>query len=180
MPIVLPTPEELEAHKIEVTPEVALQRASDLFTIATGVVDTPTDLMEQRIVKTAILDMAWYLQDDHENFEAKTSPFQSERIGSYSYVKSMAAKKLETGVPGFDAAVEYFKSKEDSVITMDTEWVFLPGYRNGYSGADGGPMRRHDPNTYSLFPYEGLYPPVQADEDDWMIGPDGFPVLEID
>ena len=39
MPLVLPTPEELDEHKVEVTPEQALQRASDLFTIATGITD---------------------------------------------------------------------------------------------------------------------------------------------
>ena len=179
MPLVLPTPEELDAHKVEVTSEQALQQASDLFTIATGISDQPTDLMEQRLVKQAILDMAWFLQDDHENFEAKTSPFSSERIGSYSYVKSQAQKKLETGVPGFDAAVEYFKGLEDSVITMDSEWVFLPGYRS-YSQLDGTTSPAgHDPGRSVIWP--DSFPPGLVDNDEeWYLGDDGFPVVEFD
>jgi hypothetical protein len=177
MPLVLPTPEELDAHKVEVTSEQALQQASDLFTIATGISDQPTDLMEQRLVKQAILDMAWFLQDDHENFEAKTSPFQSERIGSYSYVKAQATKKLNTGVPGFDMAVDYFKGLEDSIITMDSEWVFLPGYRTYHKFESA--TSTNDPGR-SIF-WDDTFPTglVDADEN-WYLGEDGFPVVEFD
>lgn len=179
MPLVLPTPEELDLHKVEVTPEQALQRASDLFTIATGITDQPSDLMEQRLVKQAILDMAWFLQDDHENFEAKTSPFSSERIGSYSYVKAQAQKKLETGVPGFDAAVQYFKDQEESIITMDSEWVFLPGYRTYHNLDDASHPSAHDPGRSIIWPDQ--YPPLLGDNDEeWFLDDDGFPVVEFD
>jgi hypothetical protein len=177
MPLVLPTPQELEDHKVEVTPEQALQHAADLFVIATGITDQPTDLMEQRLVKQAILDMAWFLQDDHENFEAKTSPFSSERIGSYSYVKAQAQKKLETGVPGFDMAVDYFKGLEDSIITMDSEWVFLPGYRSYHRQEDS--TSTHDPGR-SIF-WDDTFPAGILDVDEeWYMGEDGFPVVVFD
>lgn len=134
MALTLPTPAELIAHRDAVGDGEALQRAADLFQIATGVTDTPTDLFESRLVKQAILDMAWFLQTRHDDQEEAFSPFSSERIGSYSYAKVAAAAKAGegTGVPAFDAAVSYFNTPAiEDMFAVSSEWVFTEGYHDG-------------------------------------------------
>ena len=129
MALVLPSGEELKDYKLGPSDDEAIQMAADLFTMATGVTETPTDPMEQRLVQTAILDMAWYLQVHHEDKEAEFSPFSSEHIGSYSYSKMQqaASQGIKTGVPGFDIAVAYFNAKsgtDTGLFATNTEWVF--------------------------------------------------------
>jgi hypothetical protein len=150
MSLSLPTPDDLNSHKEGVDEATALQRAADLFVIATGVTENPTDPIEVRLIKTAILDMAWFLQEDHENREAQFSPFSSERIGSYSYTKMQAAVRAGdvTGVSGFDQAVDYFNDKNSgSTIWSTSEWVF----ENGYRGSDAPRYLNHDP-SYTYYP----------------------------
>ena len=67
MTLVLPSPEDLQRHRDGISDEIALQRAADLFTIATGITDTPDDPLAARLVNLAILDMAWYLQTNVPN-----------------------------------------------------------------------------------------------------------------
>ena len=185
MALTLPTPEELENHQEEMTPETALQRAADLLTIATGLDATPTDPLPARIAKTAILDMARFLIDDHDNFAARTSPFSSERIGSYSYAKMQERLKLDplsgTGVPGFDQAVDYFRSLEDSIISTTSQWVFLPEEQlDLFYNADGVSLIDHDPGSFSLFPDMPYDRILVAREDDITVSEDGFPILIVE
>lgn len=129
MALLLPTPDQLEAYKQGINDQEALQLAADLFTVATGVTENPTDPMEARLVNYAVMEMAWYLQVNHEDLEAEFSPFSSERIGSYSYSKMTTAvqKGIATGVPAFDYAVAYFGAQgqpDGTVCGTTTEWVF--------------------------------------------------------
>jgi hypothetical protein len=123
MALDLPTPQDLEERIDGISAPQALQRAGDLLTVATGLTDMPTDPMEVRLVHEAVLEMAWYLQARHEDQEEQFSPFNSERIGSYSYQKAQAAvqAQVETGVPAFDVAVAYFSRV---TLVVDTQWVF--------------------------------------------------------
>lgn len=134
MGLTLPSGEDLAAHREGFSDTAALQYAADLLTLATGLITTPTDPLAARLVTTAILDMAWYLQVHHDDREAEFSPFSSERIGSYSYSKMAAAaqSKTDTGVAGFDAAVAYLNGlTADAIFAMDTEWVFTKGFERG-------------------------------------------------
>jgi hypothetical protein len=171
MALVLPSPAQLQAYRDGVSDAEALQRAADLFTIATGVSETPVEVVEARMVQTAILDMAWYLQTAHEDREAEFSPFSSERIGSYSYSKMQKAaqEQKSTGVAAFDAAVAYFTEQNRLAIFGTTsEWVFQPGEQFGPSrGADAG-VDWDRPTPYTV---EGGR--IVLDET-------GQPVLEVD
>ena len=122
MALTLPNPEDLQAYINGLTEEEAIQQAMDLFVLATGL-DATSSPTEDRIVRLAVLDMAWAIRERHEDREAEFSPFNSERIGSYSYSK--AAKAItsgqSTGVPNFDMAVSYFLGKS---ISVDSEFVF--------------------------------------------------------
>lgn len=132
MALSLPTPQQLQSHREGVDDAEALQRASDLFRLATGVEDDPTDPFEARLLRLALLDMAWSLQTIHDDMEEKFSPFSGERIGSYSYNKMQTAvnSREATGVPGFDSAVAYFLARDGGLLSVSSEWVFTQGYGN--------------------------------------------------
>ncbi len=114
MPLTVPSTDLLAAFQHEEAVEdadwaaEALQMATDLLSLATGLEEDPADPTARRIARWGILDMAWYLLASHEDKEAVFSPFSSERIGSYSYQKaSNAARAGElTGVSWFDRAAE--------------------------------------------------------------------------
>lgn len=152
MSLTLPSPLELQKHKEGVSDAEALERASDLFRLATGVTTDPTEPFERRLVRQALLDMAWYLQTIHEDLEEQFSPFTGERIGSYSYNKAQTAinAREATGVPGFDTAVAYFLGLEEGgAPSTSSEWVFKPGYRE--PELDDDLVDLHDPNRPPLF-----------------------------
>jgi hypothetical protein len=92
--------------------EDSLQRATDLMEIATGVHEDPEDELAFRVMQNGILAMghAIYVVSG-EDATALYTPFQSERLGSYSYSKlqQAVATRADTGIPGFDQAVSYFK-----------------------------------------------------------------------
>lgn len=139
MALDLPTPAELDVlEQPELDEQTAIQMAADLFVMATGVTDTPTDEVGVRMVKNAILEMAWALRTRHGDMEASFSPFSGERIGSYSYQKASNAilrkgtTQIKTDVPFFDSAVAYFNQRGRlKGINVTSEWVFANGYRCG-------------------------------------------------
>lgn len=106
--------------------ELILQRSADLFVIATGVTDDPDDDLSVRIMESGILAMSHALWVRSKDANAVLSPFQSERLGSYSYTKmmQMVQSKGLTGIDGFDAAVAYFSGGSDSRIGVTSEDVF--------------------------------------------------------
>lgn len=95
----------------------------------------PTE--EQESINFAVLEMASFLKVDHTNFDAITSPFSSETIGSYTYHKMNDAttainRGMATGVPAFDRAVSIYAPMcgADSGTAMEatSEQVFKPGF----------------------------------------------------
>lgn len=110
--------------------EAELQRAADLMAIAINTETNPSDSLGLRLMKDGILDMAAYLFVRSENRSETYTPFQSERIGSYSYSKMMgqASTGQPTGVELFDAAVMYLvglsETEGDGVVRYDGECVF--------------------------------------------------------
>lgn len=148
MALELPTPADLDQlQNVGLTQQQALVQAADLFTLATGVSDTPSDPFEKRLVRDAILQMAWALRARQEDLEAVFSPFSTERIGSYSYSKMVenwhsAARTKTTGVPLFDSAVAYFNGRKGSATaTAVSEQVF----KHGESWAGETSWNNHDP-----------------------------------
>lgn len=109
---------------------------------------------DKKMAKYGVLEMAKYIKLDYLNFEAATSPFQSETLGSYTYNK-MARSVLAqtaTGVPGFDRAV----TRLGALCNVDaeggsystSEQVFAPGYTNyienrEYADQQGFPLSRY-------------------------------------
>ncbi len=117
MALTLPTPDDLitfwgdEADVDEERAQMLIQLSADLFYLATGLTDDPKNPQLARLVKYAILDMAVYTYVTRDEISASYSPYQSERIGSYSYSKQYtkmaksAAINEPTGVPVFDRVV---------------------------------------------------------------------------
>lgn len=114
---------------------IFLNLAADLLWLGTGLDTDPTDARLSQLVQYAICDMAIYLYVTRDDIDAVYSPFQSERVGSYSYSKSYVqatkavSKGESTGVPLFDMLVSYLT---DQAITaagglLTSEWVFKKG-----------------------------------------------------
>jgi hypothetical protein len=131
----------------------ALDQATLLFYLATGLENYPDDVSLARLAKYGILDMAdnIYLSQPYQ--EALASPYQSETIGSYSYSKTVKAIKKgdATGVTWFDMAVNRLKAGGsgigDSGSIEGMEWDGIapgPNGKNKIVGASGtyGPRGR--------------------------------------
>lgn len=87
----------------------------------------------KKVAKFAVLEMATYLRNSHENFDAATSPFQSETLGSYSYNKlvRVVSSGENTGIPAFDRAKSLLGALckvEGGEASATSEQVFKPGY----------------------------------------------------
>lgn len=106
-----------------------LDLATNLMWLATDLETDPTDTRLANLVKYAIIDMAIYLWVSREDIDATYSPFQNERVGSYSYTKAQKAvvQGIETGVPIFDRVVLYYKDLAMGSWTT-SEAVFEQGY----------------------------------------------------
>lgn len=91
--------------------DLLLSLSADLLWLATGLDDDPVDSRLALLVKYAICDMAIFIFLHRDDIDAEYSPFQSERIGSYSYSKSYSkltrtvSSNEPTGVPLFDRVV---------------------------------------------------------------------------
>jgi hypothetical protein len=173
MPLTLPSATDLQNYKEEVSDADALLWASDLFRLATGITTDPTDEFELRLVKLAILEMAWAIQTKHEDLEESFSPFTSERIGSYSYSKAQqdVAEGRATGISAFDRAVLYFMAQAlGGVPLTDTEWVFGQGYTEDEAG-----LILHDPAERGT----AAWPNIDLDQEgvgEVLVLPSGAPV----
>lgn len=110
-----------------------LQQATDLFIIATGVTEEPTDAFAVRLKNNGICSLAHWMLVTNDDRDAQYSPFTSERIGSYSYSKAMQAVSVHqpVGVLWFDTAVAWFTNldPENGLAWSSSEDVFAPGYR---------------------------------------------------
>jgi hypothetical protein len=126
MALTLPTIEELGEFRNEPFPDDAtdpeveraesiLQQAADAIWVFTGIESDPVDTRVARILKNAIMDLTLWLMAQYENRDEINSPFTSERIGSYSYSKMMAAQRgEESGIWWLDLLFKYLGSQTDS------------------------------------------------------------------
>ena len=105
-----------------------LQQATDMMAMAAPLTDDPTDELTLRVVTLGILAMSYALWVRTGDREAMYAPFQSERIGSYSYSKAQiaqaAASGLPTGIAEFDIAVQRVRD-ENSTDWHHKEDVFV-------------------------------------------------------
>ena len=139
--------------------EDSLQRATDLMEIATGIHEDPEDELAYRVMTNGILSMghAIYVISG-EDSSALYAPFQSERLGSYSYSKMQQAVRDRegTGIPGFDAAVAYFQSlataagDDSSPFGVTSESVFAQPFSAAQAelrvrSKQTGPVMTEDP-----------------------------------
>lgn len=123
-----------EADDIDVErAEQFLNLSANLFWLACGVEDDPTDQRLFNLVQLAIMDMAIYLLVTRDDVDAEYSPFVSEKVGSYSYSKSYSrvssavGHSAPTNVPLFDKVVSYFLDLAIGPWTT-SEQVFHYGY----------------------------------------------------
>lgn len=177
MALILPNPEDLQSYIEGPTQEEAIQQAMDLLVMATGLTST-SNTMEDRIVRSAVLEMAWAITIRHEDKEAEFSPFSSESIGSYSYSKaaSLINQGAATGIPNFDVAIDYFAAQAmgGGISNTSSENVFVKDY--------GRSKRRHsyDPNTSSLINSASISgTPVYIENDNPTIGFDDDGTLYV-
>lgn len=137
MALTPPTPDEYGQFLNSEIPETdtefiedVLVRATDAFWVFTGITSTPDDPQVARLVRYAILDLSAWLVTQSENRDEINSPFSSERIGSYSYSKMVAAKEDGTsGIYWLDLFFQYLRgaSSEYMVASSSSEFVFNPG-----------------------------------------------------
>lgn len=104
-----------EADDVDVPrAQTMLELATNLMWLATNLEDDPTDSRMASLVNFAIMDMAIHLYVTRDDINAEYSPFNSERVGSYSYSKTYRSmmtqvnKGEKTGVPLFDTVVDYY------------------------------------------------------------------------
>lgn len=146
MTLSLPTAEELfdfwgaDAEADTDRADLLIQLSADLLWLATKIEDDPADPRLANLVKYAILDMAAYLYINRDSINENYSPFNSERIGSYSYSKmySRAYSRLSktitgnepTGVPLFDRVVDELLDAATFATTMTVggEHIFAETY----------------------------------------------------
>lgn len=90
--------------------DTQVQLAADLLTMATGILDDPTDELSLRVITAGILSMAQALMIRSRDRSQEYNVFVSERIGSYSYSKAQGTAIQASGVPLFDTAVEFLRT----------------------------------------------------------------------
>ena len=120
--------------------QLLLELAASLLWTATGLDADPEDSRLALLVKYAILDMAVYLFITRDSINESYGPFQSERIGSYSYSKAYtqavrnASSGTPTGVLFFDKLLEFLLN--DALYggcgALSSEHVFHQGYQPLY------------------------------------------------
>jgi hypothetical protein len=138
MALTLPDPEELDqftqgASDIfsDDAKFVAFQQAADLFYVAAGITDDPTDEYALRILKWGLMDMAYKILITRENQAEIYSPYSSETIGSYTYSKMLSAIQagLRTGVEWFDIALSLLTGAANTgAMSVSSEHVFTEPY----------------------------------------------------
>lgn len=111
--------------------QLHLRLAAAMFLLASEATQLPDPESPIGIIlRSGVLDMAWYIGTSMEDRDAMFSPFSSERIGSYSYSKaSRSAMAGEaTGVPFFDMALQWFDRGSDADFAarfgLSSEHVF--------------------------------------------------------
>lgn len=115
----------------------AIDQAAVLLWIATRIENYTADETIDKIIRWAILDMAWSLLVKTENKTASNSGFNSERIGSYSYSIAMSRVQSSqpTGVNWFDAAVTLLLGEFDlGAVWSVSENVFSQPYEPDCNG----------------------------------------------
>lgn len=117
----------VEESSLDPRSEAMLQQATDLMALATGLEVYPGGRCS-RMMRTGILDMSWALLVGLANRTEQFSPFNSERIGSYSYSKAAAAVLAgdATGVPLFDMGVACVVGSGGGSVSVSSERVFNP------------------------------------------------------
>lgn len=90
--------------------EKAIQQATLLLRLAMCREDFPDDDIAEELLREAIIEMALSLHQSNKYFEANSSPYSSETIGSYSYQKRAQQVQTgdSTGLTFFDLAVEKY------------------------------------------------------------------------
>jgi hypothetical protein len=167
----------------------ALDQATLLFSIATGLVSLPTDPTYKQLALNGIMALADSLYLAQPHAETASSPFQSETLGVYSYTRAtqkvMAAEN--TGVLWFDLAVNQLRavSPWDVAITGSGtsvfEWDENVRYVNGHRKVIGPKDRWRygmDDFSYQHDPSQGRYVSASGGVDwdygyDWAGGPGG-------
>jgi hypothetical protein len=134
--------------------ESALQQATDLFWLATGLMVYPSDELETRVVTYAILEMAQYLLTQDDNKTQIFGPYSSERIGSYSYSKMPSVKSsIQSGTPmgllWWDRAISLFSTIHTSLIWSTSEKVMPRSYGEYLDSCD--PQRNWDTWRHDWF-----------------------------
>lgn len=146
--LMIPTLEEFADFKgfgdvdyFEVSPDqlnLFLRMSADLLILRTGLKKAPdANTPLGRIVSYGIMDLAWFLGTSQDEWTSMYSPFSSERIGSYSYsktVSSAASKSDILDAPLFNEACKLLLTQEDAAsdilsgISHSSEHVFPDSY----------------------------------------------------
>lgn len=103
--------------------ELFLNLSADLLILRTGLKKAPDPSTPLgRIVSYGIMDLAWFLGTSQDEWTSMFSPFSSERVGSYSYTRSVSSaanKKDILDAPLFNEAASLLLALEEEVPGED-------------------------------------------------------------
>ena len=117
----------------------ALAQATLLFQTLTHLDSFPTDADKRQLAINAIVEMADRIVLEQPYAQVKSSPFQTETIGSYSYSKSTPSTKTaqqgaRTGLFWWDLAIDELMVAGSSVLAHGSVQVYPDGLYQGPEG----------------------------------------------
>lgn len=127
-----------------------LSIAADLLILRTGLKKAPQgDTPVTRMVSYGIMDLAWFLGTTSDEWTSMFSPFSSERIGSYTYSKSVSAAQAKRDLldaPLFDAACHALLNSEQEEVDSGVK------HGIGFATEHVFPQSFHESNYRDTFP----------------------------
>jgi hypothetical protein len=136
---------DLEVSDLSTYALPSLEQGVDLMWLATSLTTEPTDAQELRILQRGIMAMAEALEVS-KGYRAHTmSPYSSETIGSYSYMKVATAVRagIPTGLLWFDVAVSHFSGTaeiQNTATALFDRMPYPPAEIGLYYETDGSPL----------------------------------------
>ena len=142
----------------------ALDQATHLFQLATGVDAWPTSELSLKTAKRGVFDMADFIYNWNPYRGVKARPFTAETVGNYSRTINLAMAGKPAGLMWWDEAVKLLATDDVSEISSggttvfenDGVWVDRSGEKS-YPGPGGLKTTRTGGYTTEVLPDEPFW-----------------------
>jgi hypothetical protein len=102
----------------------ALEQATNLLELNTGISEWPTDTLQLKIAKRGVCQLADYLHEANKYRRVRARPFASETVMDRSYTIARAQSGEPTGLLWWDKAVELLTVADSSDISSGGVIIF--------------------------------------------------------